>query len=127
MPLAGGDVQRRPPVEIDAVDVDPLLQELLDPLDVALAGHEEQLHGGVEVLRHGELLGDGAPAVRIERRLPAEDEAVGVAEAGVKRRLAAEAEAAALHADGSGGELAGDPLLQLGDDLHREIREEIEP
>lgn len=76
VPLARGDVQRGATIQIDAVHIHSILQEVLDPLRVAAAGQEEQLHGGVEVLRHRQLrrLPHGAPPARVERRLPPEGE-----------------------------------------------------
>lgn len=78
-------------VEVDAVDVDAFVEQILNSLDVAAAGHEEELHGGVQVLRHGELgvAGAGAAANRIERGLAAEAEAL-VVPARIQRGLARE-------------------------------------
>jgi hypothetical protein len=82
VPLARGDVQRGAAVEVDAVDVDAAAQQALDAGRVAVAREEEQLHGGVQVVRHGQLrlrrphgaLAPPAPAVRVHRRLPPEQE-----------------------------------------------------
>lgn len=78
-------------VEVDAVDVDAFVEQIIDSLGVAAAGHEEELHGGVQVLRHGELgvAGAGAAANRIERGLAAEAEAL-VVPARIQRGLARE-------------------------------------
>lgn len=84
--LAGGDVERGAAVEVDAVDVDAAVEQLLDAPGVALARQEEQLHGGVQVVRHGQVRrqllvvrADGALAppaapVRVHGRLPPEQE-----------------------------------------------------
>lgn len=79
LPLAGRDVQRRTSVEVDAVDVHPAPEQLLDPSSISLARGEEQAHGGVQVLRHRELLVRRRPVRpaarrRVERRLPGDRE-----------------------------------------------------
>jgi hypothetical protein len=79
LPLAGRDVQRRTSVEVDAVDVHPAPEQLLDPGGIPLARGEEQAHGGVQVLRHRELLVRRRPVRpaarrRVERRLPGDRE-----------------------------------------------------
>lgn len=91
MAFAGGDVEGGAAVEVDAVDVDAFVEQILNSLDVAAAGHEEELHGGVQVLGHGELGLDGAGATanRIERGLAADAEAL-VVTPGIKRGLARE-------------------------------------
>jgi len=94
--FAGGDVEGGAAVEVDAVDVDAFVEQILNSLDVAAARHEEQLHGGVKVLGHGELrvLVLGAPPYRIQRRLPPEAEPLVVPawiQRGLARELAAEA------------------------------------
>nr|GMD26734.1 hypothetical protein GW17_00001524 [Ipomoea batatas] len=43
--LARPDMQSGPAIQINAIDVDSLIQQFLDSLHVPLAGHEEQLHG----------------------------------------------------------------------------------
>lgn len=74
-------------VQIDAVDVDPLVEQIVEAFGVPSARHEQKLHRGVEVIRHRELaIVDGTPADWIERRLPAEAESeVGLPR--VKRQL----------------------------------------
>lgn len=85
--FAGGDVEGGAAVQIDAVDVDAVVEQVLEAFGVASAGHEEKMHRGVEVLRHRELgIVGGTPADWIERGLPAEAEAeVGLPR--VQRRL----------------------------------------
>lgn len=97
--LAGGDVQRGAAVEVDAVDVDAAPQQALDAQRVALAREEEQLHGGVQVLRHAQVLrrrarphgalAPAAPPVRVHGRLPPEQEPAGgpPRPRGLERRL----------------------------------------
>lgn len=97
MTFAGGDVEGSAAVEVDTVDVDAFVEQILNPLDVASARHEEQLHGGVKVLGHGELrlVVFGAPPYRIQRRLPPEAEPL-VVPAWIERGLARELPAQAL-------------------------------
>lgn len=84
-------------VEVNAVDVDAFVEQVLHSLNVPSACHEEQLHGGVEVLRHGELglVLCGAPPDRVERRLPPEAEPE-VVPPRIQRRLPRELPAQAL-------------------------------
>lgn len=100
-------------VEVDAVDVDAFVEQILNSLDVAAAGHEEELHGGVQVLGHGELGLDGAGATanRIERGLAADAEAL-VVTPGIKRGLAREL-AREVPPQRPRRELPGDAALQL--------------
>ncbi|RRT75731.1 hypothetical protein B296_00002961 [Ensete ventricosum] len=93
MSLTRRYMQRRPAVQIDAVHVDAIVHELLHPLSVPLARQEQQLHGGVEVIRHRELLPGGAlgPTVRIERGLPPEAKPTDIAKPRVEGEVALEA------------------------------------
>lgn len=87
--FASGDVKGSPPVQVNAVDIDPFVEQILHSLDVPSASHEQQLHRGVEILRHLELYGGvlpGAPAYRVQRGLPSEAEPL-VVPPGVQRRL----------------------------------------
>lgn len=62
-------------IQIDAVDINALVEQVLDAHSVASTGHEEKMHGVVKVLGDGE--------VGIVRRTSAN---------GIERGLAAEAE-----------------------------------
>lgn len=100
-------------VEVDAVDVDAFVEQILNSPDVAAARHEEQLHGGVKILGHGELrlLLFGAPPYRIQRRLPPEAEPL-VVPAWIQRGLPRELPAQALP-QRPRRELPRDAALQL--------------
>ncbi|CAL1395710.1 unnamed protein product [Linum trigynum] len=75
--LAGGNVERGPPVEVDVVDINSFVQQILDPSRVAAGRHEQQLHRAVQVLRdRQQLLLDRAPPYGIQRRLSAETEPI---------------------------------------------------
>ena len=87
-------MERRTAVQIDAVDVDALIEEVLDAVDVAAAGEEKEVHGGVEILGDGEInvvviVVGRAAADGVEGGLPAEAEAQ-VVPPGVERGLAGE-------------------------------------
>ena len=117
--LAGGDVEGGAAVQVDAVGVNALVEKVLEATGVATAGHEEEVHGRVQVLRHrqlGVVLG-GAPADGVQRRLPAEAEPeVGLPR--VKRRLPRELPAQ-RPPQRSRRELPRYPPLQLrGDVFH---------
>lgn len=85
-------MEARTAIQVDAVDVDALIEEVLNAVDVATAGKEEELHGGVEILGDGEIdfvfiVVGGAAADGVKGRLPAEAEAQ-VIPSRVQRRLA---------------------------------------
>lgn len=117
MTLAGGYVQRRTAIQIDAIDVSALVEHVLNSTDVPSAGQEQQVHGGVQILRHGEfgVVFAGAAPNRVERGLPAEAEAQ-VVPPGVQRRLPGEL-ATQVAPQRPRRELPRNPSLQLRRDV----------
>lgn len=92
--FTGSNVKSRTSIEIDAIHINSIVEQLLDAMNVAFACHKEKLHRGIEILRHRHHLrlaakGLGAPSDRIERRLAAEAEP-HVVTARVERGLACE-------------------------------------
>lgn len=115
MPLTRRYMQRRPAVQIDAIHIDAAPEELFHPLEVPSAGQEKELHGGIQVLWHRELLpgGAAAPAVRVERGLPPEAEPDHVAQPMIEGAVPLEGEPTASP-PGAPGELPRDDAVELG-------------
>ena len=111
MTFTSSDMQRRPAVQIDTINIDAVVKQLQDAFHVASTGHKQQLHRGIEILRHAQLVVDSGPPNRIQRRLSAEAESQRP-DARIQRVLPLEAQSHHV-LQRARGELAGDPALQL--------------